>query len=195
MCLQVERHGVVERRGSPSSQDWIGVYHPGDPDSAYISWVYDNSCTTNSGTSSLASGSCSLHYAQHSRHLRTPSLLQRQLQPDRHLWPNHGHRLDSGQSDRKPLELSAGGTVTVSWTGVASPSSHDWIGVYHPGDPDGAYISWVYDNSCTTTPGTGSPASGSCSITMPKTPGSYELRLYANSSYNLIATSGQVTAN
>jgi Calcineurin-like phosphoesterase len=35
--------------------------------------------------------------------------------------------------------------------------------------------------------------SGSCSVTMPTTPGTYELRLFANDGFTLIATSGQVT--
>jgi len=92
--------------------------------------------------------------------------------------------------------------VTVSWSGVAnastndwiSPSTHDWIGLYHVGDGDTAGIDWVYDSSCTRTAGRTAKSSGSCSFAMPLAFGNYEFRLLANEGESVLATSNIVTA-
>jgi hypothetical protein len=87
---------------------------------------------------------------------------------------------------------TTGGTVTVSWSGVASPSRTDWIGVFAPGAANTAYLSRIYDSTCTTRARGSARASGSCSFTMPGTAGTYELRLFANDGYTLLATSSQI---
>jgi len=93
-----------------------------------------------------------------------------------------------------PSSVAPGGTVTVSWSGVAGPSAHDWIGLYHPGDANTAYINWIYDSSCTQTAGATAKSAGSCSFVMPLASGNYEFRLLANDGYALLATSNTVTA-
>ncbi len=85
------------------------------------------------------------------------------------------------------------GSVSASWSNVGNPTSMDWIGVYVPGAANSAYGNWVYDDSCTQSAGSTALASGSCTVTMPSTPGTYELRLFANNSYTLLATSQQIT--
>jgi hypothetical protein len=93
-----------------------------------------------------------------------------------------------------PSSVSAGGSVTVSFSGIVNPTTQDWIGLYHPGDAASSYISWVYTSSCTTTAGGTAATSGSCKFTIPTT-GTYELRVFSNNSYTLLATSNPVTAN
>ena len=44
-----------------------------------------------------------------------------------------------------PSSVSGGGSVTVSWSGVTSPTTHDWIGLYHPGDANSADSLWAWD--------------------------------------------------
>jgi hypothetical protein len=96
-----------------------------------------------------------------------------------------------------PSSVSAGGTVTVSWSGVTNPTNTDWIGVYVPGAANttngGSGQDWIYDDSCTQAAGTSALSSGSCSFTMPTTSGTYELRLLSNNGYTSIATSNQIT--
>jgi subtilase family serine protease len=92
-----------------------------------------------------------------------------------------------------PSSVSAGGSVAVSWSGVASPTSHDWVAVYQLGAANTSWIDWIYDDSCTQAAGSTSLASGSCSFTMPATAGTYEFRLLADDSYTVLATSNQVT--
>jgi hypothetical protein len=60
---------------------------------------------------------------------------------------------------------------------VLNPSSNDWIGIYHPGDANEADLDYVWTGSCSKATTTNALASGSCSITMPTAPGTYEVRL------------------
>ena len=83
--------------------------------------------------------------------------------------------------------VSVGGTVTVSWSGVASPTSTDWISVYVPGASDLEYGYWLYASSCTQSPGA-PQASGSCTFPMSSI-GTFEFRLFTNDSFNRLATS------
>ena len=76
-----------------------------------------------------------------------------------------------------PSALAPGDALTITWSGVPSPTSGDWVGIY----PVGGYsiIAWRY---------TGGTSSGSTVVTVPPTaaPGNYEVRLRA-------AKSGVVT--
>ncbi len=176
---------------SPTAGDWVGVYSPGYPDTAYIDWFYTDSCSQTEGSAALSSGTCSftMPSADGTYEFR--------------LFSNGGYTLlaTSGRVTvtggatltASPASVPAGGSVTVSWSGVSNPTSTDWIGLYHPGDANESYIDWMYDNSCSTTAGSGALASGSCSFTMPSAAGTYELRLFSNNGSTLLATSNQVT--
>jgi subtilisin family serine protease len=88
-----------------------------------------------------------------------------------------------------PANIPAGATLTAAWSGIASASSPDWIGLYQPGSANAAFIDWIYV-SCSRMPG--SPrASGSCPFTVPAslTAGTFELRLLANDGFNGLTTS------
>ena len=43
-----------------------------------------------------------------------------------------------------PSSVGGGGAVTVTWNGVTNPTTHDWIGLYHPGDANTAYSVWAW---------------------------------------------------
>ena len=89
-----------------------------------------------------------------------------------------------------PTTIAAGGTVTATWSGIATPTTTDWIGLYAPGAANTAFIDWIYV-SCSKTPGA-AQASGSCPFVVPTTvaPGTYQLRLLANDGFTtVLATS------
>ncbi len=82
-----------------------------------------------------------------------------------------------------PPAVARGGTVTVSWFGIASPTSTDWVGLYPVGTAHGGpLVAWKY------TTGT---ATGSVTLKFPwpATAGSYEIRLMANNTNTRLATS------
>ncbi len=87
-----------------------------------------------------------------------------------------------------PASIGSGGTLNASWSGIATPSSTDWVGLFVPGAPATSNLAWIYV-SCTQTPGA-SFASGSCPFTIPNVaPGTYELRLFSNNSHTTLAIS------
>ncbi len=83
--------------------------------------------------------------------------------------------------------VSAGGSVTVNWSGIANPTNTDWIGLFAPGAAAESYLDWIYV-SCTTSPGP-ALASGTCPFQIPATraAGTYQLRLYAANGFTLLA--------
>src|SRR5581483_2102641 len=87
-----------------------------------------------------------------------------------------------------PTSAAAGGTVTATWSGIASPTATDWIGLYAPGAANTATLAWAYV-SCSSAAGS-ARAAGSCAFPLPATlsAGSYELRLFANDSYTRLLT-------
>jgi hypothetical protein len=80
-------------------------------------------------------------------------------------------------------------TVTVA-NGPANAG--DWVGLYAAGAPASAYLQWQYLNGTHTAPAVG--VSGApLTFTMPLTAGTYELRFFANNTYNVLATSATIT--
>jgi hypothetical protein len=80
--------------------------------------------------------------------------------------------------------------VTGAWSGIAAPTTTDWIGLYSAGASDGGYLGWMYV-SCSQAPAA-ARASGSCAFPIPGSvsPGTYELRIFAANGYTRLASSG-----
>jgi hypothetical protein len=177
---------------SPTATDWIGLFASGAANTAYITWIYV-SCSQTPG-SAVAAGSCSFPIPA----AVTPGTYELRL------FSNNGYtRLATSNAltvtatgptlSVSPTTVPAGGSVTVTWSGIASPTATDWIGLFAPGAPNTAYLAWIYV-SCSQTPGS-AMAAGSCAFTIPSgvAPGTYQLRLLANNSYTALATSNSLT--
>src|SRR5207249_2503129 len=80
-----------------------------------------------------------------------------------------------------PTSAAPGDGPTATWSGISTPTSTDWVGLFLAGAPNSAYIFSVY---------TGGAASGSLTVSVPTTatPGSYEVRLFAHNGFTLLAT-------
>ena len=72
---------------------------------------------------------------------------------------------------------------------MGSGSATDWIGLFRV--LDGSRLDMKFLSACTGSSSV--VASGSCMFTMPASAGTYEFRLYANGTWNLLATSNTVT--
>src|SRR5439155_1183826 len=91
-----------------------------------------------------------------------------------------------------PTSVAGNGTLSASWSGISAPTATDWIGLFVPGASSGSYIDWIYV-SCSKTP-SGPVAAGSCPFALPNVaPGTYELRLFANNGFTVLATSNTFT--
>ena len=99
------------------------------------------------------------------------------------------HAIDEvTKASASPSPVNPGGTVTASWSGILTPTTGDWIGLFSSGAPDSAYLSWRYTTGA---------AGGSLPLSIPASlsPGTYELRLHANNGYILLATSSPITVS
>lgn len=83
-----------------------------------------------------------------------------------------------------PDSVVRGGQVEAAWSDIPSPADRDWIGLYEPGAPNTAYRSWMYTDG---QPGGAVPFS----IPASTPPRQYELRLFSNNGYTLLATSNR----
>jgi len=178
---------------NPTTTDWIGLYPSGAADTAFVAWMYV-SCSKTPGLA-VAAGSCGLSI---------PATVAAGTYELR-LFANNGYtRLATSNSltvttgastslGASPTTVAAGGGVTATWSGIASPMPTDWIGLYPAGAADTAYVAWVYVGCSTTA--TVPAAAGSCAFPIP-TPiagGTFELRLFANNGYTKLATSNAFT--
>jgi hypothetical protein len=176
---------------SPTARDWIGLYPAGAPDSELRAWMYV-SCSQTPGTA-RASGSCSFPIPGT---LAAGSYELRLFANDSYtrLATSSALTVTGGGGGGptltvSPTSVTAGASVTATWSGIASPTPRDWIGLYASGAANSAYLGWMYV-SCSQVAGS-ARASGSCSFPIPGTlaAGSYELRLFANDSSTRLATS------
>ena len=79
-------------------------------------------------------------------------------------------------------------TVTATWSGIPAPSTSDWLGLFNPGAPSTGF--YLYGSTATNGAASGSVPFG---LQENATPGTYELRLFSNGSYTLLATSNSFT--
>ena len=177
---------------APSPTDWIGLFAQGAADTSYVTWMYV-SCSQTPGAA-RASGSCPFVI---------PAALAHGTYELRLMANNGFTRLATSgpltvapsgpQLSVSPGSVAPGGTVTATWSGIATPTPADWIGLYSQGAPDTSYVTWMYV-SCSQTPGA-ARAAGSCAFPIPTglASGTYELRLLANNGFTRLATSGPLS--
>ena len=168
--------------GSPTAYDWVGVFAVGANATSYLDWVY---------TGKLEEGSATINLA-HPAYTDGASYEVR-------LYENDGYDLlASGTSfimnPTAPTVILSSTLTTpdsvidVAWSGIATPTATDWVGVYEVGANDFAYKDWVY---------LGGMAAGETTITLAGVSytvgNAYELRLYANDGFTLLARSDSFT--
>jgi hypothetical protein len=87
--------------------------------------------------------------------------------------------------------VSAGGIVTATIAhGPGRPN--DWIGLFNAASGATQYLQWQYLNGSNSPPATGL-ADATVSFTMPAVEGSYDLRLFAGGTFNVVAASEPIT--
>ena len=174
---------------TPSSTDWIALYPQGAGNNSYIDWMYV-SCSKTPG-SAAASGSCPFGIAAA---LATGAYEVRLLSNNQFVVLAASNVFTVTTPAGPPLTVTpttivAGGSVTATWGTIANATSTDWIALFPAGAGNNFYIDWMYV-SCSRTPGSAVP-SGSCPVVIPSgaAPGTYELRLFRNNQFVVLATS------
>jgi hypothetical protein len=182
---------------NPSATNWISLYIPGAPSTAHLNnWMY-LSCSKSAGAAP-ASGSCAFPVpsglASGAYELRLHHASSWNVMVTSNPVTVTAGTAAALTLSASPSTLPRGGSLTVSWSGIARPGPTNWIGLYQPGAPSTAHLgNWVYVG-CSKTAST-ARASGSCAFPIPNalTAGQYELRLHDSSSWNSIVTSSRVT--
>ena len=159
---------------NPTPTDWIGLYTAGAPDSSRFSFQY---------TTGAASGSISYKIGAVS-----PGTYELRLFANdgwTRLSTSGAFTVQSANLSASPSTINSGGTVTASWSGIIQPTSTDWIGLYAVGGSDSSRLSFQYITGA---------AVGSITYKIGAvSPGTYELRLFANNGWARMATSGPFT--
>jgi hypothetical protein len=169
---------------SPSSNARIGLYRRGAANTSPIYWMY-LSCSQTKPATPRASGSCSLRIPAS----LPPGTYELRLFNEGYTALATSNGITTTASlTAGPTSIPAGGTLTAQWTGTASATPTDWIGLYKPGAANTSRIGWIYV-SCSKIAGV-PRVSGSCPFPLPASlpPGGYELRLF-NSGNTALAIS------
>ena len=178
-----------------ATNDWIGLFHPGDADTAYSDYEWTSSCSKTQAATAVGSGTCAfpmpttagsyelrLFRAGTFTKLATSATITVTAPPPPAL-------------SVSSTSVAAGGAVSASFSNVPNPATNDWIGLFHTGDPDTGYMDYEWTSSCSKTQGSTGVSSGACSFPMPATPGTYELRLFSSGTFTRLASPQTITVN
>lgn len=164
---------------NPSATDWVGVFEPGAPATAYLDWIYTGGTTAGSGSLELNHTNLTPGETYELRLYANNSYTQLAAGPNLTLDP------------AGPTVIAAstpairGQSLEVAWSGIDMPTPTDWIGIFAPGSTGLAYMDWVY---------TGGASNGTASLPLNNTGlvvgETYEVRLYANDGYTQLPQGG-----
>ena len=161
---------------APTELDWVGLYAVGAADggshhAVVYHWPRERSAAK-ALPGSLADGSYELRLFANDTLTRLAS--------------GNAFSVAAGPSvTASPVALAPGATATVSWTGIASPTSSDWVALVPLNAPDSSYVAWAYTTGA---------ASGSVGLLIPASaaPGAYQLRVFAQNSWQRLAVSNTI---
>jgi hypothetical protein len=161
---------------TPTAKDWIVIAPVGAADANWIVWGYTNGASSGSRTLTLPSnatpGSYTARFLANDGWQRVAVSNFISVQPP--------------TLAAAPTSVAPGGTLTVSWQNIGAPTTQDWLTLNPVGAADANWLAWIY--------GTGR-ASDSALFPLPSnlTPGSYEVRLFSNGTFNRLAVSNAIT--
>jgi hypothetical protein len=169
--LTVTWNGIA----APSVNNWIGLYAVGAPDASFLGQVFTNGQATGSASMTpgpLTPGAYELRLFANSAFTR--------------LAVGNGLTAVAGAAvQASPGTVAKGGTLVVTWQGIANPTPGDWFGLSRVGADD-----WVRVLDAYTT----GAASGSINVTVPASipSGNYDLRLFSNNTLTKLGVSNVV---
>jgi hypothetical protein len=165
--------------GPGDTTDWVALYAA---DGTRLDWTYLNGTKTPPATG-LSSAPVSFTLPM------TPGTYTLRLHP------SNGYTILAsatvtvgGITFTAPTTATPGGTVTATLLNGPG-NAGDWMGLYAA---DGSRLSWKYLNGTETAPAIGR-TTAEVPFTLPTTAGTYTLRLYANYSQILLATTAPIT--
>jgi putative Ig domain-containing protein len=173
--------------GPGNKGDWVALYATGAPATALLQWQYLNgtqtaptvglTAATLTFTLPLMSGTYELRFFLNN----TYTVLATSAS------------ITIVGASVTPSATSAAPGATVTATIANGPGfTGDWVALYSAGAPVANYVQWQYLNGTHTAPTVGLSAAA-LTFTLPLTPGTYELRVFRNNTYTLLAMSAHIT--
>jgi len=170
-----------------NATDWVGLFASAAADSAYLDWEYLNG-TKNPPAAGLSTATLQFVAPM------TPGTYNVRLFQNNPTVKLATSALVTVVAPTVTITTSpvvAGGTISFTVAdGPANPN--DWVGLYSTTAADSGYVDWVYLNGLKTAPATGI-ANATLQFAAPKTPGTYNIRLFRSNSTTRLATSNPVT--
>ena len=176
--------------GPGGTADWVALYAAGAPNGSYQQWYYLN------GQQSPPASGLTVANIVFTAPAGNGTYEVR-------LFADGGFTLLSQTSFTvsnaapqisRDLPSVAPGTIITASVANGPGNATDWIALAPVGAAFGGYVDWRYLNGQQTPPGAGSN-SATVPFTAPNTPGTYELRFYANNSATLLAASSSFTVS
>jgi IPT/TIG domain-containing protein/fibronectin type III domain protein len=161
---------------APTPTDWVGLYTVGSTDASFVTKTYTNGRATDRMLMTLPG-----NVATGSYELRLFSSDSLTL-----LATSNGFEVTTdARVSASPLTVNAGATLNVAWSGIATPTATDWVGLVPLNGADSAYLAWHFTNGA---------ASGALNLSIPSTvpTGTYEVRLFAQNSFQRLAVANLI---
>lgn len=163
--------------GRPTN-DWIGLFKAGDPDSVYGWWKYTNGASSGTFTAPApaAGGQYEFRYLQQNGYTdvaRSGAIAV------------NAAAAATYTLTATPSTANPGGTLSVNWTAPAGSNAKDWVALFKVGAPANTFGAWKY---------TGGATSGSFTTPAPSS-GQYEFRYLLKDGFTDTARSSTVTVN
>jgi hypothetical protein len=156
------------------SKDWVGLFKSGDSNNNFIGgkWTYTNGAAAGSYTTSVppTGGSYEFRYLLNDGYTDVTR--------------SNAIAVSTYTLSVPVSSVNAGANVTVTWSAPSGSQSKDWVGLYKVGDSNHSFGKWVY---------TGGLPSGTFTVAVPPTAGSYEFRYLLNDGFTDTARSSAIT--
>ena len=173
--------------GGPGNQkDWVALFDASAPDTSFLDWKYLNGSRTAPTTGVTGA---TLQFTAPT----TPGTYNIRF------FANNGFTklATSVTISVCPCITVASTTVApgaaINFTISGGPANpKDWVALFATGANDSSYIQWKYLNGSTTAPATG-VSSATLQFTAPTTPGTYNIRFFADNGFTRLATSVTIT--
>ncbi len=188
---------VTVSDGPGNTTDWVAFAPVGAAANAYVDWRYLNGTTvppqTGVPAATLTFAMPSTVGAYEFRLLANDSLDQIAASGTVTVLAPTAQIAINGIAPPTGVAVDPGAALTVNVTGGPANAT-DWIALSFANAPESSYVAWMYLNGSTAAPAAGL-ASATLSLTLPSSPGIYEVRLFASDGYTRLATSSPISAS
>ena len=162
---------------TPTATDWIALVPINAAEQTYVAWTNLNGQASGSMPYALPSAIAAGTYELR---LYANGVWQRLGVSNTFVISGPAPTLSAS-----PAVVTPTGSLTVAWTGIATPTVTDWVGAYAVGTVDTNYVARV---------NTTGQSSGNTALALPGVAaGTYELRLFANNTFTRLAVSNGFT--